>query len=164
MFWILEQSVDLRNLDRKNRCYSDKHNFHRHQNARRLVSPIDWPMTPPMTDESGPQMIPVPDVDANLEDIFEFALTYKGYELNGDEDTGFQNCADIANSAKRDWYATKNLPTSLHDLRSCLFFEQRRNRHSGGTLFGSDDFNYLVGLVSRIREISGGFVEFMEPW
>ncbi len=29
---------------------------------------------------------------------------------------------------------------------------------------GSDDFNYLLGLVSRIREISGGFVEFMEPW
>ena len=125
---------------------------------------MDSPMTPPMTDESGPQIIPVPGADANLEEILAFALTYKGYELNGDEDTGFQNCADIANNAKRDWYETKNLPESLHDLRSCLFFEQRRNRHSGGTLFGSDDFNYLVGLVSRIREVSGGLVEFMEPW
>ena len=121
-------------------------------------------MKPSKPDGSEPQMIPVPDVDANLEDIFEFALTYKGYEMNGDEDTGFQNCADIANNAKRDWYETKNLPASLHDLRSCLFFEQRRDHHSGGTLFGSDDFNYLAGLVSRIREISGGFVEFMEPW
>ena len=45
---------------------------------------MDSPMTPPMTDESGPQMIPVPGVDANLEEIFNFALTYMGYELNGD--------------------------------------------------------------------------------
>jgi hypothetical protein len=109
-------------------------------------------------------MIPVPGVDANIEEIFSFALTYKGYELIGDEETGFQNCADIANGAKRDWCATKNLPTSLHDLRSCLFFEQRRKCHSGGTLFGSEDFNYLAGLVSRMREVSGGFVKIMEPW
>lgn len=121
-------------------------------------------MKPPKPDGSEPQMIPVPGVDANLEKIFSFALTYKGYELNGDEETGFQNCADIANNAKRDWYQTKKLPDSLHELRSCLFFEQRRDRHSGGTLVGSDDFNYLVGLVSRIREISGGFVEGMAPW
>ena len=121
-------------------------------------------MKPSKPDGSEPQIIPVPGVNANLSEIFEFALTYKGYELNGDEETGFQNCADIANNAKRDWYESKNLPISLHDVSSCLFFEPRRNRHSDGTLFGSDDFNYLVGLVRRIREISGGFVEFMEPW
>ena len=109
-------------------------------------------------------MIAVPGVDANLEEIFAFALTYKGYELNGAEDTGFQNCANLANNAKRDWFETKNLPESLHELRSCLFFEQRRDRHSGGTLDGSEGFNYLVALVGRIREVSGGFVEFMEPW
>jgi len=121
-------------------------------------------MKPPIPDGSRPQMIPVPDVDANLVEIFDFALTYKGYELNGDEDTGFQNCANIANGAKDDWYTTKNLPDSLHDLRSCLFYEQRRYRHSDGTLFGSDDIKYLVALVGRIREVFGGFVEFMEPW
>ena len=121
-------------------------------------------MKPPIPDGSGPQMIAVPNDDANLAKIFDFALTYKGYELNGDEDTGFQNCANIANNAKRDWFATKNLPESLHELRSCLFFEQRRDRHSGGTLDGPEDFNYLVALVGRIREVSGGFVEFMDPW
>jgi hypothetical protein len=118
-------------------------------------------MTPPATDGSEPQMIPVPDVDADLGEIFEFALTFPGYKLNGDEDTGFQNCADIANAAQSGWYETKNLPESLHELRSCLFFEQRRNHQSGGTLF---DFNYLVALVHRIREVSGGLVELMDPW
>jgi len=28
----------------------------------------------------------------------------------------------------------------------------------------ANNFNYLVGLVSRIREISGGFVEGIAPW
>ena len=121
-------------------------------------------MKPPIPDGSGPQMIAVPNDDANLAEIFDFALTYKGYELNGDEDMGFQNCANIANNAKRDWLETKNLPESLHELRSCLFFEQRRDRHSGGTLDGPEGFNYLVALVGRIREVSGGFVELMKPW
>ena len=118
-------------------------------------------MKPPLPDGSGPQMIAVPNDDANLAEIFNFGLTYKGYELNGDLETGFQRCADIANNANRDWYETKNLPESLHELRSCLFFEQRRGHHSG---LGPEDFNYLVALVRRIREVSGGFVELMDPW
>ena len=109
-------------------------------------------------------MIPVPDVDANLVEIFDFALIFDGYKLNGDEDTGFQNCAEIANNAKDVWYETKTLPDSLHDLRSCLFFEQRRYHHTGGTLFGSDDIKYFVALVGRIREVSGGFVELQSTF
>jgi len=111
-----------------------------------------------------PKIIPVPDADAYLVAIFDFALTFDGYKLNGDEDTGFQNCAEIANNARDVWYETRNLPESLHDLRSCLFYEQRRYHHTGGTLFGSDDIKYLVALVGRIREVSGGFVELQSTF
>jgi len=36
---------------------------------------------------------------------------------------GFEPCADLANRGK---------PTTLTELRCCLFFEARRERHIGG--------------------------------
>ena len=45
--------------------------------------------------------------------------TINGYEVMG----GFEPCADLANRGK---------PTTLTELRCCLFFEARRERHIGG--------------------------------
>lgn len=105
--------------------------------------------------QSTPQMIAVPSDDEFLADISHFALSFDGYALNGDQD-GTSNCARLANTALGTWHHTGTLPESLHDLRSCLFFEQRRLH------FGSDGhgtIEYMLKLVQRIREVAGSHVE-----
>jgi hypothetical protein len=83
----------------------------------------------------------IPQADADWDVIGEFALTYDGYKAWG----SFEKCAEIAN-ARRDG--------SLADLRTCLFFEQRRWRH-----FGDDPdretMSYIRGLVEQIRSRVG---------
>ena len=59
------------------------------------------------------------DPGGALEKWETFALTVNGYDVMG----GFEPCADLANAGT---------PTTLTDLRCCLFFEQRRERWSGG--------------------------------
>ena len=58
----------------------------------------------------------IPPVDADWDTIAEFALTFDGYEVWGSSD----KCADIANARRHG---------SLTELRTCLFFAQRRWRH-----------------------------------
>jgi len=103
--------------------------------------------------ESRTEMIPVPGEDAELFQIHNFALTYDGYGSNGDEVTAFRNCATIANLAAQKWLEQRLVPDTLHDLRTCLFFEARRHHWSSPT-----SVDYEVALVRRIREISGGEV------
>jgi len=103
--------------------------------------------------ESQPEMIPVPGEGAELFEIHDFAMTYDAYASNGDEVTGFQNCATIANLAAAKWLEQKLLPDTLHDLRTCLFFEARRHHWDGPI-----SVDYEVALVRRIREVSEGEV------
>ncbi|MGI8979317.1 MAG: hypothetical protein ACR2FY_08835 [Pirellulaceae bacterium] len=60
----------------------------------------------------------IPNADADWESIEEFALTFDGYRAWG----SFDKCAEIANSNQRN---------TLTEMRTCLFFEQRRWRHFG---------------------------------
>ena len=74
-------------------------------------------------------MSPIPNNELTLEQIpspkgdlhgwSRFAHTINGYELMG----GFDACADLANSGEA---------ATLTQLRCALFFEARRDRHSGG--------------------------------
>ena len=50
-------------------------------------------------------------------------MTYNGFMDNGDEATGFPKCAIITNFAAQKWLKQGLLPDTLHDLRTCLFFE-----------------------------------------
>jgi len=89
----------------------------------------------------------IPNKSLRLEDIpwpvdhryplDSFALTFNGYKECG----SFEECARIANDAQ---------PTTLTELRACLFFEQRRWRHFG---VGPDEdaITYMWSLVERIR-------------
>ena len=79
--------------------------------------------------------IPLPDAD--WDEIGAFALTFDGYEHHG----SFDKCADIANGRQHD---------TLVDLRTCLFFEQRRWRHFGDGPTG-DALEYIRELVRSIR-------------
>jgi len=103
--------------------------------------------------ESQPEMIPVPGEGTEFFEIHDFALTYDAYANNGDGATGFQKCATIANLAAQKWLEQGPLPDTLHDLRTCLFFEARRHHWDAPI-----SVDYEVALVRRIREISGGEV------
>lgn len=79
----------------------------------------------------------VPRSNATWSTIAEFALTFDGYEANG----SFEKCAEIANARRHE---------TLTDLRTCLFFEQRRWRHFGEEP-DDDALRYLRSIVDSIR-------------
>ncbi len=79
----------------------------------------------------------IPFPTATWDEIERFALTFDGYAAAG----SFEACAEIANAQRRE---------TLTDLRTCLFFEQRRWRHLGGDP-DCDSLAYIRGLVREIR-------------
>lgn len=78
----------------------------------------------------------IPSTAASWPDIARFALTFNGYEV-----WEFEVCAEIANARRHN---------SLTDLRTCLFFEQRRWRHFGEDPEG-EDMAYIREVVEKIR-------------
>ena len=77
----------------------------------------------------------IPDPDGNWNQWVHFAYTINGYELQG----GFEPCADLANGGEA---------RTLTELRCALFFEARRDRHSGGL---TDDSDVVKQLLRDIR-------------
>jgi hypothetical protein len=80
----------------------------------------------------------VPDENGDWLDIDIFALTFDGYKYHGT----FTKCAEIANEHRDN---------TLTDLRTCLFFEQRRWRHFDESP-DEDAIQYIRGLVQKIRD------------
>jgi hypothetical protein len=80
----------------------------------------------------------VPEPTADWSTISTFALSFDGYGVHG----SFERCAEIANAHRTE---------SLTDLRTCLFFEQRRWRHFGERPHG-DAMVYIRKLLERIRQ------------
>ena len=78
----------------------------------------------------------IPDPDAELWGWERFAHTINGYEEMG----GFERCADLAN---------RGTPSTLTELRCCLFFEARRERHSGGMTSNEE---WIRELLRTIRQ------------
>ena len=78
----------------------------------------------------------IPDPDADLIGWEIFAHTINGYDVMG----GFEPCAELANSGTS---------VTLTELRCCLFFEARRDRHSGGISTNED---LIRDLLRSIRE------------
>lgn len=78
----------------------------------------------------------IPEPESSLTAIWTFALTFDGYD-----EWGFHMCAQIANA---------RLSETLTELRTCLFFEQRRCRH----LDMEPDpavMDYICGVLQSIR-------------
>lgn len=88
----------------------------------------------------------VPASDAGWSQIGGFALTFDGYEHWG----SFGKCAEIDNHWAKAYTEGQTLPDSLTDLRTCLFFEQRRWRHYGWEP-DEEAMNYIRALVEAIR-------------
>ena len=79
----------------------------------------------------------LPAADGPFTAIVQFAQTFKGYEELG----SFAQCAEVANQRRHD---------TLTELRACLFFEQRRARHTGESV-DADEEAYQRDLVVQIR-------------
>ena len=77
----------------------------------------------------------IPCSEGDLHGWSRFAHTINGYEVMG----GFHPCADLANSGGA---------ATLTQLRCALFFEARRDRHSGGC---SLDEQLIRSLLKVIR-------------
>ena len=85
----------------------------------------------------------IPAPSADIEDLMQFALTFSGFDQCG----SFDACAEVANSRKHG---------TLSELRTCLFFEQRRWHHFGDS---PDDeaLAYWRELIEKIRsKVSAG--------
>jgi hypothetical protein len=97
----------------------------------------------------------IPSPDAGWGQIGSFALTFNGYEAWD----SFDRCGEIANRWAKVYAERQELPDSLKELRTCLFFEQRRWRHFG---YDPDDeaMTYIQALVEEIlRKVQLGEVE-----
>jgi hypothetical protein len=79
----------------------------------------------------------LPGPQADWSTIGAFALTFDAYVVLG----SFEACAEIANARNSE---------TLTDLRTCLFFEQRRWRHFGEEP-DSSSMEYIHGIVEKIR-------------
>jgi hypothetical protein len=79
----------------------------------------------------------IPSPKSKWPAIQNFALTYDGYESWG----SFEKCAEVANAGRC---------ATLTELRTCLFFEQRRWRHFGESP-DREAMKYIRGLVEGIH-------------
>jgi hypothetical protein len=81
----------------------------------------------------------LPKPKAHWQDVANFALTFNGYKYWG----SFEKCAEVANNHSE---------ATLTDLRTCLFFEERRWQHYGEEP-GEEEMSYLHNLVEKIRKL-----------
>ena len=88
----------------------------------------------------------LPSPDADWQTLANFALTFNGYEVWG----SFEKCAGVANSRQ---------DSTLTELRTCLFFEQRRWRHFGEAP-DVEAMEYVRSILEKIRvKVLAGEVE-----
>ena len=93
-------------------------------------------MTPRVIENDQLSLDGIPGPTAGWNDIEPFALTYNGYKK-----WGFDQCAKIAREKRH---------ASLDDLRTCLFFEQRRWNHFGDHP-DEATMDYVHTILSKIR-------------
>ena len=78
----------------------------------------------------------IPDPEAELWRWERFAHTINGYEVMG----GFEPCAALANAVSA---------ATLTELRCSLFFEARRERHSGGISINEEWIRELLRAIRK---------------
>jgi hypothetical protein len=67
----------------------------------------------------------IPSRRASWKNIIPFAHSFNGYEHWG----SIQKCREVARHGVALYKANQDLPESLTELRTCLFFEARRWKH-----------------------------------
>jgi hypothetical protein len=95
-------------------------------------------MLPTPIDNEHLRSTDVPTRSADWKEIVQFSHTFNGYEAHGSHAA----CAAIANARRHE---------TLTDLRTCLFFEQRRWNHRGG-FPDAVAMEYIRSLLDQIRD------------
>ena len=89
--------------------------------------------------------------------LSRFAISYDGYErFFRPDDRGYamKKCSDIAGTIRSAFLRDGSLPGSLDDLRTALFFEQRRSRRNVyNPDYQREHVDYMWKLVEAIRRI-----------
>ena len=99
-------------------------------------------------------MVPVPPDGADDGVVIRFAHSYDGYAAHGT----VPELGAVVRPVHDHWKPTGELPADLDLLRACLFFAVRAHRFTGDPEpFTADTF--VLALLGRIREVSGGTVE-----
>ncbi|MET3808618.1 hypothetical protein ABIB25_005648 [Nakamurella sp. UYEF19] len=102
--------------------------------------------------ESPPvEKVAVPADGAGERDLIAFALTFNAVDVLGSPDA----VASLAAQTRSGWERDGRLPAEVTELRTSLYFEQRRHRHLETDL--SLD-HFVRALMRAIREGSNGFV------
>ena len=90
----------------------------------------------------------IPKDDADWMEIQEFCLSFNAYEYLD----SFEKAAEVANDHYRKYKEDKTLSNNLEELRTALFFEQRRHRHFGNSP-NPEIMEYLKMVNKKINEI-----------
>ena len=103
------------------------------------------------------EQIPVPGLeDPWWQGVDLFALTFNPYERVG----SFDKVAGIANRAQKRFVENGSVPKTVDQIRTCLFFEQRRWRNFDADPYLDPDAKaYLLALLGALRDKTGGFVD-----
>ena len=89
----------------------------------------------------------IPPAGSSWLEIRSFASSFYGYDYFGS--TGA--CTIFANEASKNFNEHNTLPDELSELRSCLFFEQRRIVHFGSSP-DEKKMLYIHALLEKMRE------------
>jgi len=92
----------------------------------------------------------IPDENADWRDIFKFSTSFNAYEYWG----SFDKTAEIANKHIKEYTDEGSLSEDPIIIKTCLFFEQRRNHHQG-TSPSKEGRKYIRSLIKKLRIIEG---------
>ena len=88
----------------------------------------------------------IPSRRASWNKIVPFAMTFNGYKHWGT----FKKCREVARQGAELFRTKQELPKSLIDLRTCLFYEARRLNHFEKKP-SKNGMEYIRALVEAIR-------------
>ena len=110
-------------------------------------------------------VLDLPSIDSSFDELSRFALTFNGYEYWG----SLKKCAQVAKRVDAAYAQGQKIPSSMADLRTALFFEQRSIRHSDcamritkedGTVIEikndaqiADTLLYMQAIIKKMHEI-----------
>lgn len=91
----------------------------------------------------------LPPPNADWETIAPFCVTFHGYAYWG----SLEKCAEVAGLCERSWEDNKDLPQTLTELRTALFFFQRGWRFAAQGWEDPDEqmMDYLHALIEQMR-------------
>jgi hypothetical protein len=77
--------------------------------------------------------------------VSSFSLSYDGYAY-------WDDVSELATRSTRHWTRDRTLPSSVDELRACLFYEQRRWHHFGEVPNGRGE-RYVWALLDALRNV-----------